>query len=138
MTDEVAGLLKRTRIERGLSIDAVGHDTKIPVHYLRLLEGDGDPYIVADVLYLIPFLPRGMLPFLIVTLRTSLVSFLPTCREGISTKNKALLQSFTPIVSHPGRCLLPYSPSSSASSCSCCLAAIQTKSFGNKSLGNQC
>ncbi len=56
MTDEVAGLLKRTRVERGLSIDAVGHDTQIPVHYLRLLEGDGDPRILADVLYLIPFL----------------------------------------------------------------------------------
>ena len=56
MTDEVAGLLKRTREERGLSIDAVGHDTQIPVHYLRPLEGDGDSRILADVLYLIPFL----------------------------------------------------------------------------------
>ena len=56
MTEEVAGLLKRAREEKGLSLKEAGAGTRIPVHYLQILEGQGDSRLLADALYLIPFL----------------------------------------------------------------------------------
>lgn len=56
MTEEVAVLLKRARQEKGLSVKEVEEKTHIPLHYLQILEGEGDPRLLADVLYLVPFL----------------------------------------------------------------------------------
>ena len=52
----VLALLKRTREEKGVSLQETEAATRIPVHYLRMLEGDGDERLLADALYLIPFL----------------------------------------------------------------------------------
>jgi cytoskeletal protein RodZ len=52
----VASLLKRTRTEKGLSLRDVEVATRIPAHYVKWLEGEGDARLLADALYLVPFL----------------------------------------------------------------------------------
>ena len=54
--DEVAGLLKRAREEKGLSLRDAEMATRVPTHYLQILEGEGNPRLLAEELYLIPFL----------------------------------------------------------------------------------
>ena len=56
MTEEVAGLLRQAREEKQLSLKDVESSTHVPVHYLQILEGGGDARLLADSLYLIPFL----------------------------------------------------------------------------------
>jgi len=56
MTEEVAGLLKRAREEKGLSLKETEAEARIPAYYLQILEGEGDPRLLADALYLVPFL----------------------------------------------------------------------------------
>ena len=56
MTGEVATLLKQKREEIGLSLKDAADQTSIPERYLHILEGQGDPRVLADTLYLIPFL----------------------------------------------------------------------------------
>ena len=54
--EAVASLLKRSREEKGISFKDAEKETHVPTHYLQILEGEGDPRLLADVLYLIPFL----------------------------------------------------------------------------------
>lgn len=56
MRGEVAELLRRTRQEKGLSRKDVEVAARVPLHYLEILEGEGNPRLLADVLYLVPFL----------------------------------------------------------------------------------
>jgi cytoskeletal protein RodZ len=63
MTAEVASVLKQARQEKGLSLEDVEISTRIPIYYLELLEGQGDPRVVGESAYLIPFL-RGYSDFL--------------------------------------------------------------------------
>lgn len=56
MTGELATLLKQKREEQGLSSQEVCSQTRIPESYLHILEGQGDPRVLADALYLVPFL----------------------------------------------------------------------------------
>ena len=56
MTGEVAALLKNKREENGLSLKDAADQASIPEQYVHILEGQGDPRILADTLYLIPFL----------------------------------------------------------------------------------
>ena len=54
--DEVASMLKRAREERGISLRDAEMETHVPTHYLQILEGEGDPRLLAEEFYLIPFL----------------------------------------------------------------------------------
>jgi len=54
--EKVASMLKRAREDRGISLKDVETETRVPTHYLQILEGEGDGRLLADVLYLIPFL----------------------------------------------------------------------------------
>src|SRR5262245_31805010 len=54
--EHISALLKRRREEKGLSLQQTEAATRIPVHYLQHLEGGGDPRLLADELYLVPFL----------------------------------------------------------------------------------
>lgn len=56
MTGEVAALLKQKREENRLSLKEAAQQASIPERYLHLLEGQGDPRVLANTLYLIPFL----------------------------------------------------------------------------------
>lgn len=54
--EPIATLLKRRREEKGLTLQETAEATHVPVYYLQHLEGGGDPHLLADELYLIPFL----------------------------------------------------------------------------------
>ena len=54
--EPISHLLKRRREEKGMSLQATAAATHVPMHYLQHLEGGGDPHLLADELYLIPFL----------------------------------------------------------------------------------
>lgn len=54
--DEVASMLKRTREEKGISLRDAEMETRVPTYYLQILEGEGDPRLLAEEMYLIPFL----------------------------------------------------------------------------------
>lgn len=56
MTGEVATLLKQKREEIRLSLEEAADQAGIPERYLHILEGHGDLRVLADTLYLIPFL----------------------------------------------------------------------------------
>ena len=56
MRGEVAELLRRTRQEKGFSLKDVEAAARVPLHYLQILEGEGNPRLLADLLYLVPFL----------------------------------------------------------------------------------
>jgi cytoskeletal protein RodZ len=53
---EVSLKLQHSREAKGISLREAEAATRIPVHYLQLLEGRGDTRVLADALYLVPFL----------------------------------------------------------------------------------
>ncbi len=55
-TPEVSLWLRQSREAKGLSLREAETATRIPVHYLQLLEGKGDTRVLSDALYLVPFL----------------------------------------------------------------------------------
>jgi cytoskeletal protein RodZ len=54
--EPISLLLKRRREAKGLSLQATTAATRVPLRYLRHLEGDGPPDLLSDELYLVPFL----------------------------------------------------------------------------------
>jgi cytoskeletal protein RodZ len=54
--EHISTLLKRRREEKGLSLQQTAAATHVPVYYLQHLEGGGNPQLLADELYLVPFL----------------------------------------------------------------------------------
>ena len=54
--EHISILLKRRREEKGLTLQETAVATHVPMYYLQHLEGGGDPHLLADELYLIPFL----------------------------------------------------------------------------------
>lgn len=70
--ESLAALLKQTREDKGISLKEVETATRVPRAYLEALEGGGDRRLLADQLYLIPFLRTyatflGLNPFAAVT-----------------------------------------------------------------------
>jgi cytoskeletal protein RodZ len=54
--EHISIVLRRRREEKGLTLQATAAATHIPVYYLQHLEGGGNPHLLADELYLVPFL----------------------------------------------------------------------------------
>jgi cytoskeletal protein RodZ len=81
MMEEVAGLLKRTREEKGLSLKDTEAKTRIPFHYLQILEGEGNTRLLADTLYLIPFL-RAYSAFLGLDPALTVSQFVAAVQKG--------------------------------------------------------
>jgi len=81
MTEEVAGLLKQTREEKQLSLKDVEVSTRVPVHYLQILEGEGDARLLAETLYLIPFL-RTYSVFLGLDPAVTITQFIDELQKG--------------------------------------------------------
>ncbi len=79
--EEVASMLKRTREEKGMSLKDVEAETRVPLHYLQILEGEGDARLLADVLYLIPFL-RTYSMFLGLDPAVTVPHFLTAVQKG--------------------------------------------------------
>ena len=84
MTGELATLLKRKREEQGLSSQEVCSQTRIPESYLSILEGQGDPRVLADTLYLVPFL-RTYSTFLDLDPAETVPQFLADIRRETSS-----------------------------------------------------
>jgi cytoskeletal protein RodZ len=78
---EVASMLKRAREERGLSFKDAETETRVPTHYLQILEGEGDSRLLADVLYLVPFLRTYSL-FLGLDPAVTVPQFLTAVQKG--------------------------------------------------------
>jgi cytoskeleton protein RodZ len=89
MTEEVTGLLRRAREEKGLSFEEAEEKTHVPMYYLQILEGEGDPRLLAETLYLIPFL-RTYATFLGLDPAVTVAQFI-----------RAMQQGDTPVVSPP-------------------------------------
>jgi cytoskeletal protein RodZ len=88
MTEEVAGLLKQAREEKQLSLKDVEASTHVPVHYLQILEGGGDVRLLADSLYLIPFL-RTYSVFLGLDPSVTVTHFIEGMQKGEQVQGQA-------------------------------------------------
>ena len=100
--DEVTSMLKRAREEKGISLRDAEMETRVPTHYLQILEGEGDPRLLAEELYLIPFLrtyslflgldPAITIPLYIAAVqRGELPSGMPTTFSRRSLSRTALI-----------------------------------------------
>jgi cytoskeleton protein RodZ len=81
MTEEVTGLLRRAREEKGLSFEEAEEKTHVPMYYLQILEGEGDPRLLAETLYLIPFL-RTYATFLGLDPAVTVAQFIRAMQQG--------------------------------------------------------
>jgi cytoskeletal protein RodZ len=54
--EKLSHFLRQEREYKGLSLQEVERELRIPLHYLEILEGAGDKRLVADPIYLIPSL----------------------------------------------------------------------------------
>jgi cytoskeletal protein RodZ len=54
--EKISHLLRQERERRGLSLQDIERELRIPLHYLELLEGSSDRRFLADLMYLIPLL----------------------------------------------------------------------------------
>lgn len=79
--DELASLLKRAREEKGISLQAAEMETRVPTHYLQILEGEGDPRLLAEELYLVPFL-RTYSVFLGLDPTVTIPQFIAAVQKG--------------------------------------------------------
>lgn len=52
----ISAALKQAREHHGISLQDVSQAVKVPLRYLQALEGEGDRRLLADTMYLIPFL----------------------------------------------------------------------------------
>ncbi len=73
-------LLKHRREAKGLSLQATAAATRVPLRYLRHLEGDGPPDILSDELYLVPFL-RTYATFLDLDASSAVAEFVIAVRR---------------------------------------------------------
>ncbi len=85
----VASLLKQSREEKGISLKDAEKETRVPTHYLQILEGEGDPRLLADVLYLIPFLRTYSL-FLGLDPALTIPQFIAGIQKGEAPSNVIL------------------------------------------------
>jgi len=52
---DTATYLREAREQRGLTLDDVAEATRIPRHYLHMMEGEGDSRLISDRLYLVHY-----------------------------------------------------------------------------------
>jgi len=79
--DELASMLKRAREEKGISLQDVEMKTRVPTHYLQILEGEGDTRLLAEELYLVPFL-RTYSVFLGLDPAVTIPQFIAAVQKG--------------------------------------------------------
>jgi len=95
MREEVAHLLKHARTEKGLSLKEAAASTRVPAQYLQILEGEGNPHVLSDALYLVPFLRSyanflGLDPAITVAQFVSTIPPIPVAEEPSQTKISGL------------------------------------------------
>jgi cytoskeletal protein RodZ len=100
--EKTSQLLRQERERRGLSLQEVERELRIPVYYLEMLEGAGDKRFLADPLYLIPSL-RTYATFLVLD---------PTAAVTQFAAELQALQEGTPRVAEPEQSFLVFKHSS--------------------------
>lgn len=96
--EKTSQLLRQERECRGLSLQAVERELRLPLHYLEMLEGTGEKRFLADPLYLIPAL-RNYATFLDLN---------PTVVVRQFTAELQALQEITSKAVHPAHPLLVF------------------------------
>ena len=76
----IAGYIREMREQKGLTLQQVEEATRIPRHYLEILEGGGDDRLVSDRLYMVHFL-RNYAAFLEVEDETLAARFVRENRQ---------------------------------------------------------
>lgn len=100
--DELASMLKHAREEKGISLQDAEMETRVPVHYLQILEGGGDSRLLAEEFYLVPFLrtysvflgldPAVTIPHFIAAVQNGeLIGNMPTTRSRRSKSRITLI-----------------------------------------------
>lgn len=84
--EELASMLKHAREEKGISLHDAELETRVPAHYLQILEGEGDPRLLAEELYLVPFL-RTYSVFLGLDPAVTIPHFIAAVQNGELTSN---------------------------------------------------
>jgi cytoskeletal protein RodZ len=79
--DELASMLKHAREEKGISLQDAEMETRVPAHYLQILEGEGDPRLLAEEFYLVPFL-RTYSAFLGLDPAVTIPHFIAAVQKG--------------------------------------------------------
>ncbi|MBM4255605.1 MAG: hypothetical protein FJ147_06865 [Deltaproteobacteria bacterium] len=88
---EISLRLQYVREAKGLSLREAEAATRVPVHYLRLLEGRGDSRLLSDILDLVPFL-RTYALFLGLDPEETIAQFV----QSVHTKEDALSELSAP------------------------------------------
>jgi cytoskeleton protein RodZ len=91
----ISTALKQAREHQGTSLQDIAQVVKVPVRYLKALEGEGDRRLLADTMYLIPFLrtyatclgfdPNGAIRQFISELQTSDVTQATTVKSRLES-----------------------------------------------------
>jgi cytoskeletal protein RodZ len=87
--EKISHLLRQERERRGLSLQDIERELRIPLHYLELLEGGRDRRFLADLTYLIPLL-RTYAVFLRLDQGDALSRFTIELYESQGAREKAL------------------------------------------------
>src|SRR4051794_14548100 len=95
-------LLQQERERRGLSLQAVERELRIPLHYLEMLEGAGERRFLADPLYLIPAL-RNYATFLNLNPTVVVQQFTTEVQTAHDVASKAVTPAQPLLVSQPAQ-----------------------------------
>lgn len=86
--ERIQSLLKETRERKGITLKDVEAETRIPLHYLEMLEGGGDSRFLADQMYLIPAL-RTYAAFLGLNPATAVAQFVTDLQRIEASANRS-------------------------------------------------
>jgi cytoskeleton protein RodZ len=79
--EKLSRLLRQERERRDISLQEAQRKTRIPLHYLEMLEGTGERRFLADSMYLIPSL-RTYATFLGINPATAMTQFMAELQES--------------------------------------------------------
>jgi cytoskeleton protein RodZ len=100
--EKTSQLLRQERERRGLSLQAVERELRIPLHYLEMLEGAGERRFLADPLYLIPAL-RNYATFLNLNPTIVVQQFTTEVQTSQDVASKAVNPAPPLLVSQPAQ-----------------------------------
>ncbi len=88
----ISTALKQARERQGTSLQDISQAVNVPVRYLQALEGEGDQRLLADTMYLIPFL-RTYVTYLGLDPNSAIRQFISELQTREVTEVKSRLES---------------------------------------------
>ena len=99
--EKLSHFLRQEREHKGLSLQEVERELRIPLHYLEILEGAGDNRFLADPMYLIPSL-RSYATFFDLDPAAVVTQFMVELQEWQQANGRAVtLERSVPLFKHP-------------------------------------